>query len=475
MSQRRVASPRAGRADRDTGPLDAVADAATLPQLFEAQAARRPQAVAVVQDTTHLTCGELNARANRLAHCLIDHGVGPEHLVAVAVPRSPTAIVAALAVVKSGAGVLPLDPRWPGWRLAEIVADAAPAVVIGDLAHAPNLPAAPTTLLLDDPATVRSVSRHSQNDPGPGQRGRLTAEHAAYVVYPERAGTGTVLAHESLVAMFDAASTAFGFGASDVWGLSGGCGEAVSVWETWTPLVNGARLVVVPDAGPGSPELLDVLVRDHVTVLTCTAEQFTGLVEADRRCPELGAQLFLDRVIIGGEAPPAAVIERWHAGHPPGETALTCAYGAVETGVYTAFGDLGGGAVQGVRASRRLAAGHVYVLDERLRPVPPGGVGMVYVPGGGVARGYLGSRGPTGERFVADPFGPAGSRMFRTGDLARRRADGSVEVFDGPAHGMLADGRDRASGDAESVPAVLDSHPGCSTTVPWWIAPGTPR
>lgn len=473
MPQRRVTPPTcAGRAGCDTDPLDGTVEA-TLPLLFEARAALAPESVAVVQDGVRLTYGELNARANCLAHCLIDHGVGPEHLVAVALPRSVGSVVAAVAVVKSGAAVLPLDPDAPG-RLTEIVADARPAVVLSDLAHAAALPAAPTTLLLDDPVTARSVLRHSQNDPCPGERGRLAAEHAAYVVYPARGGTGTVLAHENLVAMVDTATDVFGFDAGDSWGLSGVCGEPVSVWEVWAALLTGARLVVVPDTAFDATEVLDLLVREHVTVLTRSAAQFTRLVEADRDSPDLGAQLFLERIVLDGLAPPDAAVEQWYSRHVPGEPALTCAYGDVETSVHAAFGQLCGSATSGRRRTgRRIPAGRVHVLDAELNPVAVGAVGTVYVPGDGVVRGYLGRRGLTGERFVADPFGAPGSRMFRTGDRARRCADGSVELLDGAGRGRTVNAWDLDPTDADSVLALVDGDLPPGPPVPRWAGATT--
>lgn len=196
---------------------------ATLPELFEEQARRTPDAVAVTFEGGDTTYGELDARATALAHHLIDHGVGPEQLVALALPRSAELVVALLAVLKAGAAYLPLDPGHPAERIAHIVADARPAVLVSDTEHASRLlPSDITRLLLDDPATAEAISAHSQRDPGPGERGRVGPDNAAYVIYTSGSTgrpKGVVIPHRNVVRLFTATEPWFSFDDTDVWTL----------------------------------------------------------------------------------------------------------------------------------------------------------------------------------------------------------------------------------------------------------------
>ncbi|MBA8825271.1 nonribosomal peptide synthetase DhbF [Saccharopolyspora lacisalsi] len=433
----------------------------TLPELFEEQAARTPRATAVTFDAVTLTYAELNARANRLAHYLVDHGVGPEHLVALALPRSQELVVALIAVVKSGAAYLPLDPEHPAERLSHILDDARPTVSVSDVEHAHRLPESLTRLVLDDPETAAALSQHSQNDPGPGERGRLAPEHAAYVIYTSGSTgkpKGVVIPHGNVVRLFTATEQWFGFGPHDVWTLFHSYAFDFSVWELWGALLHGGRLVVVPHAVSRSPrEFLELLARERVTVLNQTPSAFHQLVEADGEHPATSAELALRFVIFGGEALDPTRLGGWYQRHPAAP-ALINMYGITETTVHVSYAEVGSGDLDDEASpiGRGIPDLRVYVLDAGLRPLPPGAVGEMYVGGAGVARGYLGRRGLTSQRFVADPFGPPGSRMYRTGDLARWDETGTLEFLGRADQQVKVRGFRIEPGEVESV---LNAHP----------------
>ncbi|MFE7529684.1 amino acid adenylation domain-containing protein, partial [Kitasatospora sp. NPDC057542] len=396
-----------------------------LPALFEARTRERPEAVAVVCGDARLTYGELNARANRLAHALIGRGVGPERLVALALPRSAELVVAVLAVLKTGAAYLPVDPDYPAARIAHLLDDARPAVLLTD-SRTGDLPGADgfDRLVLDaDPG----LDGLPDTDPGVD----VAAESAAYVIYTSGSTgkpKGVVVPHRNVVRLFDTTRKLFDFSAEDVWTLFHSYAFDFSVWEIWGPLLHGGRLVVVPFEVSRSPErFLRLLADERVTVLNQTPSAFHQLVQADEDAPgsELSA---LRTVVFGGEALEPARLAGWYERHPDAPL-LVNMYGITETTVHVTHLELDrthtadpasviGTALPDLRA---------HVLDTYLQPVPPGVVGELYVAGAGLARGYLDRPGLTAGRFVADPYGPAGSRMYRSGDLVRRRADGMLE------------------------------------------------
>ncbi|MEU3648454.1 non-ribosomal peptide synthase/polyketide synthase [Lentzea sp. NPDC034063] len=364
----------------------------TLPELFEAQAARTPDSIAVTCEGESLSYAELNVRANRLAHRLIELGAGPERFVALVLPRSAEMIVAILAVLKTGAAYLPVDPGLPQERIDAMLDDVRPVVVLEDIGDSDGCPdTAPSPL--------------------------LSPENAAYVIYTSGSTgvpKGVVVPHSNVTRLFEATREWLSFDEHDVWTLFHSYAFDFSVWEIWGPLLHGGRLVVVPQAVSRSPrEFLRLLADEHVTVLNQTPSAYYELMGA----PELDA---LRYVIFGGEALDVRRLGERHSG-----PVLVNMYGITETTVHVTCSVLTKDSAGTIGVG--LPDLRVYVLDARLRPVPVGVAGEMYVAGAGLARGYLNRPGLTSDRFVADPFGAAGTRMYRTGDLARWNGEGELE------------------------------------------------
>ncbi|MFJ4192169.1 amino acid adenylation domain-containing protein, partial [Kitasatospora sp. NPDC089509] len=418
--------------------------AGTLTARFEAQAARTPEAVALTWQDTGLTYRELNEWANRLAHRLIARGAGPEDLVGLVLPRSPELVVAILAVLKAGAGYLPIDPDAPRARIDAVLAEGRPVLV------------------LDGPEAVRDTDGAPATDPvDADRRAPLRQDHPAYVIFTSGSTgkpKGVVIPHRNVTRLFSAADRDFDFGDQDVWTLFHSYAFDFSVWELWGALLYGGRLVVVPHAVSRSPQdFLALLSEQRVTVLNQTPSAFYQLIEADQQNPD--TPLSLRYVVFGGEALAPGRLGAWYARHPEDRPTLVNMYGITETTVHVthrALDRAGAATDTGSTVGPALADLRAYVLDSSLRPVPPGVTGELYVAGAGLARGYLGRPALTADRFVACPFGPAGARMYRTGDLARWSPDGAL-VYEGRAdHQVKIRGFRIELGEIE---AVLSRHP----------------
>ncbi|HEX4722802.1 MAG TPA: amino acid adenylation domain-containing protein [Pseudonocardiaceae bacterium] len=371
----------------------------TLPDLFERQVASTPDAIAVTCERTNLTYAEVNRQANQLAHKLIACGAGPERFVALVLPSSTALVVAVLAVLKTGAAYVPLDPDYPADRIAGTIADAQPVVVV-DSIDADGYPAT-------------NPSRH------------LDHRHPAYVIYTSGSTgrpKGVLIPHENVVRLFESTRHWFDFNDTDVWTLFHSYAFDFSVWELWGALLHGGRLVVVPHSVSRSPQdFLRLLADERVTVLNQTPSAFYQLMAADP-----GA-LSLRYVVFGGEALDLRRLAGWYDRHADDGPVLVNMYGITETTVHVSYLALdrtrGAGSTIGVP----IPDLRTYVLDSGLRPVPIGVPGELFVAGAGLARGYLNRPGLSADRFVACPFGEPGARMYRTGDVVRWSADGLLE------------------------------------------------
>ncbi|MFH8336566.1 non-ribosomal peptide synthase/polyketide synthase [Streptomyces sp. AM6-12] len=404
--------------DRLGGPVAALPQD-TLPDAFARQAARTPHAPAVRHGEQCLTYAELDARANRLARRLIAVGAGPERFVALCLPRTADLVVALLAVLKSGAGYLPVDPQYPAERVAFLFEDVRPDAVITAAATAGRLPEGPfTRILLDEEPDPRTPD----TPVGDGERRTaLLPGHPAYVIHTSGSTgrpKGVVVSHASVLALTDWAAAEFtGRGLAHVI-ASTSLNFDVSVFEIFAPLLAGGCVEVV---------------RDLLALAERPGPWRAGLLSAvpsalDRLLAEDAVRITADTVVLAGEGLPARTVRRVREAVPGSE--IRNIYGPTEATVYaTAFTCDPADPDRDPPIGRPLGGARAYVLDERMRPVPVGAPGELFLAGTGVARGYLRRPGLTASRFLPDPFGPAGSRMYRTGDRVHWTAGGDLRYL----------------------------------------------
>jgi amino acid adenylation domain-containing protein len=395
--------------------------AATFPALFATQAQRTPDAPAVAYERATLSYRALDGASSRLARALAARGVGPERVVALALPRSIDLVVATVAVLKAGGAFLPLDLDYPAARLALMLGDAAPHVVLTSDALGDDLPAGDETprLVIDDPRFMAELDA-AGDDPLSEPVPALALAHPAYVIYTSGSTgrpKGVVVTHSGLASLVATAVDRLGVRAGDRVAQFASMSFDVAVWDLCMSLLTGACLVVVPAQRrvPGPP-LLDYL-RDHRVSHMILPPSLVAALPEDAELPA-GAHL-----VVGAERVPPEIVERWSA-----RLQIVGAYGLTEATVNsTLWLAEPGWSGDSVPIGRPDPNTSTYVLDDALAPLPPGEVGELYVGGDGLARGYQGRPDLTAERFVADPFGPPGARLYRTGDLVRWRAGGILE------------------------------------------------
>ncbi|MCX4713499.1 non-ribosomal peptide synthetase [Streptomyces griseus] len=418
--------PATGRAPAPEAP-------STLGELFDTAARRDPAATAVTQcaldgATRSLTYGELSDARTELAAALRAAGVGPGRRVAVAVPRSLEQVVALVAAVTAGGAYVPLDLAYPDERLEYILADAAPQVVLVDREHRSRF-----TRLLDRAGVSARVLVQGDDHPLDTTVPEVRPGDPAYVIYTSGSTgrpKGVVVPHSAVSTLLANTRPDMDFGPDDVWVQFHSFSFDFAVWELWGALAHGGELLVPEYGLTRSPVDFHRLVRERgVTVLNQTPSAFHQFIEADLRSGEPAGAL--RRVIFGGEALDLGRLRGWVERHGTATPQLVNMYGITETTVHVTHRVLTdedfargddvspiGGPIPGLTT---------YLLDDRLRPVPPGRVGAIYVAGDQLSLGYLGRPGLTAGRFVADPFAADGSRIYHTGDLARRTLDGELE------------------------------------------------
>ncbi|WP_274383924.1 non-ribosomal peptide synthetase [Streptomyces bingchenggensis] len=398
----------------------AVPDA-VVPELFEAQVARTPGAVAVVCEGEELTYGELNARANRLARYLIEQGAGPERLVAVALPRSAGLVVTLLAVMKSGAAYVPVDPELPAQRISYMLRDANPMLLVTDTATATALPSPDgPSVVVDAAETAAQIAARPGTDVREDDRpGVLLPGHPVYVIYTSGSTgrpKGVVIPHQALVNYLTRATKAY----PELSGTTvahASISFDIGITVLYGTLTSGGRLHLTawdttPTPTDDQPASLIKITPSHLPLLENSPHQPTG------------------RLIIGGEPLPTEALHTWHTHHP--HTPITNHYGPTETTIgatdHTITPPTGGASPSGtVPIGRPMWNTHTYILDHALRPLPPGVAGELYIAGTQLARGYLNHPTLTAQRFIPNPYGPPGTRMYRTGDLARWNTNGTLE------------------------------------------------
>ncbi|MCY0963274.1 non-ribosomal peptide synthetase, partial [Streptomyces sp. H27-H5] len=438
--EERVLGSWAGRAAAEPG-------AETLTARFARQAVETPGATAVICGATRLSYAELEARSNRLARLLEARGAGPERYVAVALPRSAELLVALLAVLKSGAAYVPLDPEHPSDRLGYVLADARPSLLLTTTATAATLPGLDTeTLLLDDPRTEASLAEHSAEGPVREPADGRTPAYAIYTSGSTGRPKGVVIPRAALDNFLTDMADRVPMDATDRLIAVTTVSFDIAALELYLPLLAGAGVVVAGKDEVLDPDALAALITEHRgTVLQATPSLWQTLTG---QVPQALAGL---RMLVGGEAVPGVLAEAMVAA---GRSVLNV-YGPTETTIWSTTAELDGtAAVPSI--GRPILNTRVYVLDGALRPVAPGVPGELYLAGAGLARGYLGRPGLTAERFVADPHGEPGTRMYRTGDLVRWSADGQIEYLGRTDFQVKVRGFRIELGEIESV---LARHP----------------
>ncbi|MFJ6069216.1 amino acid adenylation domain-containing protein, partial [Streptomyces tendae] len=417
---------------------------ATVLGLFRAQADRTPQAPAVTSAGRTLTYAELDARSSRLAHLLAEHGAAPERFVAIALPRDCDTVVALLAVLKTGAAYLPVDPDYPAERIAFMLADTEPALLLTTRELAPGIPdSGAPRLLLDDPAHTGDLAAR----PATAPTVPIPPGLPAYVIYTSGSTgrpKGVVIEHRSLGAYLQWARDAYP-AMTGTSLLHSPISFDLTVTALYTTLVSGG-LVRVADLderaaeGPGA-----TFLKGTPSVLA-----LLEALPAEASPSEL--------IMLGGELLLGEVADRWRARRPDAD--VLNVYGATEATVNSVQYRIPAGApapTGPVPVGRPFWNTQVYVLDSGLRPVPPGVPGEAYIAGTGLARGYWRRAALTSERFVANPYGPPGSRMYRTGDVLRWNHDGRLEFVG------RGDGQVKLRGyriELGEIEAVLAGHEG---------------
>ncbi|EMI6700180.1 TPA: non-ribosomal peptide synthase/polyketide synthase [Pseudomonas aeruginosa] len=387
-------------------------------RLFEEQVERTPAAPALAFGEERLDYAELNRRANRLAHALIERGVGADRLVGVAMERSIEMVVALMAILKAGGAYVPVDPEYPEERQAYMLEDSGVQLLLSQ-SHL-KLPLAQGVQRIDLDQADAWLENHAENNPGV----ELNGENLAYVIYtsgstgkPKGAGNR----HSALSNRLCWMQQAYGLGVGDTVLQKTPFSFDVSVWEFFWPLMSGARLVVAAPGDHRDPaKLVKLINREGVDTLHFVPSMLQAFLQDE----DVASCTSLKRIVCSGEALPADAQQQVFAKLP--QAGLYNLYGPTEAAIDVTHWTCVEEGKDAVPIGRPIANLACYILDGNLEPVPVGVLGELYLAGRGLARGYHQRPGLTAERFVASPF-VAGERMYRTGDLARYRADGVIE------------------------------------------------
>jgi pristinamycin I synthase-3/4 len=429
----------------------------TLAQLFEDAVRRWPERTALRHEGTSIGYDQLNRRANQMAHHLMALGAGPDQVIGICTQRCPEMIVAILAILKAGAAYLPLDPDHPDDRIAYMLADANPGIVLTTPDLTPRLETLTQASILDLTQPL--------DTPDTNTKPKTTPNNLAYVIYTSGSTgkpKGTMVENDAVVRLFSATDDWFDFNETDVWTLFHSYAFDFSVWEIFGALLNGGRMVIVPWLTSRDPEAFHTLLAEEgVTVLNQTPSAF-GQLSNHRLALAEPAPLALRLVIFGGEALNRTALQPWFDRHGHDKPQLVNMYGITETTVHVTYQPL---------VDAPLAIGAIgvpipdlqtRVLDSALNPLPPGVRGELFVAGPGLARGYLNRPALTAERFVPDPYGPPGARLYRSGDLARILEDGTLEYMG------RADAQVKIRGfriETGEIEAALSAIPGVSGAI----------
>lgn len=414
-----------------------------LHELFEQQAKLRPDAIALVFEDCRISYRQLNAKANQLAHYLRDQGVKADTLVGLCLDRGVEVVVGILAILKAGGAYVPIDPKNPHDRIAYMVADSAIEWMLSHSGLIAELPfQGLTALALDQMLYNGELQGHDTAD-ADKTKWEFSASQLAYVIYTSGSTgqpKGVLIEHGNVTRLFKAADRQFDFNAADTWTLFHSHTFDFSVWELWGALAHGGRLLVVPYwVTRSTAEFYQLLEQECVTVLSQTPSAFTRLIDVDKNSVidnNTATALKLRYVVFGGEALNTGALLPWFERHGDSLPILVNMYGITETTVHVTFYRLHQESATDDLANspigRPLSDLSVYVLNPYHQLCPIGVAGELHVGGAGLARAYLNREALTAERFVHNPFAAASAnsrdaRLYKTGDVGRLLADGSLE------------------------------------------------
>lgn len=427
-----------------------------LPDGFEAQAEKTPDAIAVMADDQCLTYRDLNAQSNQLAHVLQGMGVGPESLVALCMQRSPAMVSAILATLKAGGAYVPLDPTYPAARLRWMLEDAQAMVLITDRVTSPHLPPLPAGLQVID---VEPINLSQQPVSNPVRS--TTPDNRIYVIYTSGSTgrpKGVINTHRGLMNRLHWMQDAYGLATGDRVLHKTPLSFDVSAWEVLWPLLNGASTVLcAPGSHGDSAYLVDAIVRQQIDTLHFVPAMLEAFLEA----PGVANCDGLRRVICSGEALSSKLQQRFFETFNANTVALYNLYGPTEAAIdvtaWACQASADGGEAS-VPIGYPIANTQIHLLDSQGRQVPIGIPGELHIGGAGLARGYLHRPDLTAAAFIPNPFGPTDApRLYKTGDLARYRPDGAIAFLGRLDHQVKLRGFRIERGEIE---ACLARHPG---------------
>ncbi|MFA1715095.1 amino acid adenylation domain-containing protein [Peribacillus frigoritolerans] len=424
-----------------------------LPKLFEDQVSKTPDLTAVMDEHAVLSYTDLNKRANRLSHLLLEKGIGPEKFVAIALNRSVDMVISMLAVLKTGAAYLPIDPDYPTDRIDFMLNDARPSSIITSKELSTKLSGVhgAERIVLDEEETIIEIGSYPDiNVEAEKRMGSVSPLNPAYMIYTSGSTgkpKGVLIQSASLINFLCSMQSQFSLKHQDRLLAVTTIAFDISGLEIFLPLLNGASCVIAAKETIQDPKTLsDMIVHHDISIMQATPTLWHSLVT---NYPDVIKNL---RVLVGGEA---LSISLTNALHGLG-CEVTNLYGPTETTIWSSSITLDPHQSGMPSIGKPIWNTRLYVLDAALKPVPKGTVGELYIAGTGLARGYLGRPDLTAERFVANPYGSKGSRMYRTGDLVRWREDGSLDYISRADHQIKIRGYRIELGEIE---AKLTEHP----------------
>ncbi|MDJ0729785.1 MAG: amino acid adenylation domain-containing protein [Crocosphaera sp.] len=404
----------------------------TIDKLFEIQAKRTPNSIAITYEDQNITYQELDKKSNQLAHYLNQLGVKTETLVGLYLQRSPNIIITILAILKAGGAYLPLDPSAPPERVKIILEDAKASLIITENSYVKSIKILAKNINILSVDNINNLNDFNEQKP---TNDTVNSNNLAYIIYTSGSTgkpKGVLIPHRNVIRLFTATQSWFKFNKNDVWTLFHSYAFDFSVWEIWGALFHGGRLVIIPYDVSRSPKLFyNLLCQEKVTILNQTPSAFQQLIQVEKSLKHPNS-LSLRYVIFGGEALEINTLEPWFNRHGDKFPQLINMYGITETTVHVTYYPI---TITDLNASKKVIGCaipdlEIYVLNSYLQPVPVGIIGEIYVGGAGLARGYLNRQQLTNERFIQHPFSnKSEARLYKTGDLARYLPNGDLEYI----------------------------------------------